>query len=264
MRRKRARARGKDWLGGALIGLVLAGLGAFALAGVLLRAPPIDPETLCRTDSPLAAHTIILVDSTDKLEPRHRRRLAAVAQQERARLAQYERLTVMRIDWRNPREPKLLFSRCLPREPALANPLVENPRRAQERWNALFAEKMDTALRNAARGGAGNASPILEALGAAIAEPDFGAGLARRRLVLVSDLLEHQPDGFSLYVRGADFTSWSARADARTPDLSGVSVRVTLLDRAEFADLQDAARAKFWPAYFEAAGAQETVFDAAP
>ncbi|MCR6645089.1 MAG: hypothetical protein NVV62_11600 [Terricaulis sp.] len=51
-------------LGAALIGLVMLALGGFGAAAFLLRAPPTDPQTLCRTDAPLAAHTIVLVDST--------------------------------------------------------------------------------------------------------------------------------------------------------------------------------------------------------
>ncbi|MCR6645088.1 MAG: hypothetical protein NVV62_11595 [Terricaulis sp.] len=37
--------------------------------------------------------------------------------QERARLSQYERLTVLRLNPRRPQEPAILFSRCLPRPP---------------------------------------------------------------------------------------------------------------------------------------------------
>ena len=83
MSRRARRASGRNALGVALIlaaMLVLGGLGAAALA---LRPPPTDAETLCRTDAPLAAHTIILVDATDRLEGRHRRKLRAVLAQER-------------------------------------------------------------------------------------------------------------------------------------------------------------------------------------
>ena len=101
---RRARGAGaRNALGVVLIvvaALVLGGLGA---ASFLLRAPPTDAETLCRTDAPIGAHTIILVDSTDRLEARHRRKLSAVLAQERARLGQYDRLTIMRINVRRRR-----------------------------------------------------------------------------------------------------------------------------------------------------------------
>lgn len=104
---------------------VLGGLGA---ATFLLRPPSLDETTLCRTDARLGAHTIVLVDSTDRLEPRHRRKLRAVLMQERARLGQYDRLTIMRLNVRRPQEPAILFSRCLPRPPEQTNPLFEDAR----------------------------------------------------------------------------------------------------------------------------------------
>jgi len=88
VRRPRRSAGGRDVLGVVLIVAAVLVLGGLAGATFVLRPPPTDAETLCRTDAPLGAHTIILVDSTDRLEPRHRRKLRAVLAQERARLAQ--------------------------------------------------------------------------------------------------------------------------------------------------------------------------------
>src|SRR5262249_24638421 len=90
MRRSQRARGGRTLIGALLIGWVGPAPGGFALAGFLLRAPPTDPDTLCRTDAPPAAHTLILVDSTDRLERRHRRRLDALALQERARLGHYD------------------------------------------------------------------------------------------------------------------------------------------------------------------------------
>ncbi|GAM97651.1 hypothetical protein U91I_01278 [alpha proteobacterium U9-1i] len=261
------RRRGKgaqNALGLLLIIAVLIVLGGFAYAGLLLRAPPVDAETLCRTDGEIGAHTIVLVDSTDRLEPRHRRKLAAVLDQERARLGQYERFTLMRLNARRPQEPVILFSKCLPRPPALANPLFENPRRAQEQWDADFADALARALRSAQSGGAQRASPILAGLRAVAADPTFGREIARRRLVLVSDLLEYEPGGFSLYVEGADYTAWAAQAPMGPADFSAIDVRIAPLDRPDHAERQAAALQQFWPAYFGAAGAQALSFDPAP
>lgn len=264
MRRASRAPHGQNALGLILIGLTLLVLGGFALAGLMLRPPPTDGETLCRTDQPLVAHTIVLVDSTDRLEPRHRRKLRAVLDQERARLGQYDRFTLMRLSSRRPQEPAILFSKCLPRPPEDANPLFENARMTQERWDEDFASALDRALRSAQSSARQNASPILAGVRAIAADPDFGAEIAHRRLVIVSDLLEHDPNGFSLYVSEADYRAWVAVSPQGPPDLGQVDVRVAPLDRPEHAARQAEAVDNFWPAFFDAASAKSVSFDPAP
>jgi hypothetical protein len=156
-----------------------------------------------------------------------------------------------------------LFSKCLPRPPERANPLFENARMAQARWDEDFAQALDRALRSAASGGPARASPILAGLRAVAADPEFGPEVPRRRLVLVSDLLEHDPDGFSLYVSGADYAAWRAGAAAGPADLARVDLRVVPLDRPDHAERQAEALDRFWPAYFDAADVQSVSIDPA-
>ena len=261
---RRRGAGARNAAGVVLIALAVLVLGGLGGASFLLRAPPTDPETLCRTDAPLAAHTVILVDATDRLEPRHRRKLRAVLAQERARLSQYDRLTLMRINVRRPHEPSVLFSRCLPRPPERTNPLFENARMTQARWDEEFADALGSALRSAGSSGPAQASPIVAGLRAVAADPDFGAEIPHRRLVLVSDLLEHDPDGFSLYVSEADYAAWRTAAAAGPPDLARVDLRIVPLDRPEHVERQTAALERFWPAFFDAADVQSVTIDPAP
>jgi hypothetical protein len=260
VRRRRGKS-GATLLGAGLIALAFLAQVGLAVAGLMLRPPPTDAETLCRTDAPVAAHTLILIDATDKLERRHRRRLEAVAAQERARLQQYERLTLMRIDARRPREPAVLFSKCLPKPPEQANFLFENPRQVEAQWNEDFADALDHAIGRAGSSRGQRASPLLDGLRAAAADPDFGSDIPSRRLVLVSDLLEHDPEGFSLYAAGADYAAWEAQAARGAPDLAGVAVRLAPLDRPEHASAQAAALEGFWTTYFEAAEARSVNID---
>jgi hypothetical protein len=263
MRRGRG-AGARNALGLVLIGVAMLVLGGLAGASFLLRAPPTDAETLCRTDAPLGAHTIILVDATDRLESRHRRKLRAVLAQERARLSQYDRLTIMRLNVRRPQEPAILFSKCLPRPPEQTNPLFENARMTQQRWDEDFAQALESALRSAGSSGPARASPILAGVRAVAADPDFGAEIPRRRLVLVSDLLEHDPEGFSLYVSDADYAAWRRASPSGPPDLARVDLRIVPIDRPDHEARQARALETFWPAFFDAADAQSVSFDPAP
>jgi hypothetical protein len=258
------KSTGANFVGIALIVLVALCLGGLGVAAIFLRPPPTDPETLCRTDAPLAAHTIVLVDSTDRLEPRHRRKLRAVLAQERARLSQYDRLTIVRLNARRPQEPSRVFSLCLPRPPEQTNPLFENAKLNQERWDESFESVLSAATRSAQSGGTQRASPILASIRAIAADPDFGAEISTRRLVIVSDLLEHAPDGFSLYVADAGYSQWRTVSAAGPPDLTRVDVRLAPLDRPENDARQIAALQQFWPDYFEAADVQSLSIDPSP
>lgn len=262
--RRRGGVAGRNLLGVALIILAMFVLGGLAATSFLLRAPPTDAETLCRTDTPLSAHTLILVDATDRLEARHRRKLRAVLAQERARLSQYDRLTLMRLNVRRPQEPTILFSKCLPRPPEQTNPLFENARLVQQRWDEDFAHALDSALRSAGSSGPARASPIVAGLRAVAADPDFGSDIPQRRLVLMSDLLEHDPQGFSLYVSGANYAIWRAGAPNGPPDLARVDLRVAPIDRPDHAEQQAAALEDFWPAFFDAADVRSVSIDPAP
>ena len=195
---RRPRRRKSDGWGWALIAIVFAALIALGAAGFVLRPPPTDPDTLCRTDRPLSAHTVILVDASDKLEPRHRKRLRAAIDTERARLAPYDRLTILRIRPDAPSEPRVLFSKCLPRDAAHANPLFENPKFAQERWDQAVGSSLKSAESRAGNGGGASASPIVRGPFAISADPDFAPHVPKRRLILISDLFEYTPGGFSL------------------------------------------------------------------
>jgi hypothetical protein len=244
----------------------LAVLGGLAGAALWLR-PTADfdaDNALPHGRTPLGAHTIVLVDSTDRLEARHRRKLRAVLAQERARLSQYDRLTIMRINVRRPQEPTILFSRCLPRPPEQTNPLFENARMVQATWDEEFAQALDSALRSAGAGGPQRASPIVAALRAVAADPEFGSEIPQRRLVLVSDLLEHNPQGFSLYVPDANYADWRAHSPGGPPDLARVDLRVVPIDRPDDVARQTYAMEQFWPAFFDAADVQTVSIDPAP
>lgn len=261
---RRRGASGRNALGFILIVAALAVLGGLGAMSFMLRPPPSDPETLCRTDAPLGAHTIVLVDATDRLEPRHRRKLRAVLAQERARLGQYDRLTIMRLNVRRPQEPSILFSKCLPRPPEQTNPLFENARMVQQRWDEDFADALDAALRSAQSGGPARASPIIAGLRAVAADPDFGTDIPARRLVLVSDLLEHDPAGFSLYVSEANYAAWRSASPQGAPDFSRIDLRVVPIDRPDHAAQQAVALEEFWPAFFDAAAVETVTIDPAP
>ena len=251
--KKRKRRDGLGWL---LILVAFLALGGLAAAATMLRPPPTDEATFCRTDVPLGAHTLILVDATDRLDARHKKRLDAVITQERARLAPYDRLSILALRPATPQEPRILFSLCLPPDGRMANPLFENPKLIQQRWDERIGKALESAERRAGGSGAARVSPIAASIRAAAADPDFAAPGPTRRFVLVSDMLENDPAGLSIY-RNDD----PAMMQTRNAALESVTVRVVMLDRPGDEARQDLMRAKFWAPYFAASGAARVDWD---
>lgn len=252
---KEARKRRKDAMGAGLIVVVLAALGGLGLAAMQLRTPPHDSETLCLLDKPPPLHTLILVDATDRLNARHQKRLKAISREEAARLPRWGRLTLMSLRPDAERDPRLLFSACTPGDRSDANPIWENVAGLEQKRADFFDDPLDAALSSARGGRSAEGSPIVEGLYAAASDPDFAG--ARRRIVLVSDLLQYAPGRFSLYDATQTWEKYRESQGAlRTPpDLDGVAVRVVMLERADRGAQQSNARDVFWQPYFDAAGA---------
>ena len=81
-----------------------------------------------------------------------------------------------------------------------------------------IGKALRSATRRAGAASPAPVSPILAALRAAAADPDFDPRVAKRRLVLISDLLENDPAGYSAYrpMGEADLARATARPAALT------------------------------------------------
>lgn len=262
MSRRAERRRRQDMLGIALIVAAIALVAGVGAAATLLRTPEYDSETLCLKAGAPPAETVLLVDATDRLDVRHLRRLKTIATQEAARLPRWGKLTVLSLRPDVESAPRTLFSACTPGDRASANPLWENLQRLETQKRTQFDEPLAAALSGARGTRSADGSPIVEGLFAAAAEPGFAAA-PKRRLVLVSDLLQYAPGRFSLYQAGADWLSYKTSPGAlRTPpDLADVDVRVVALERRDRGAEQTNAQSAFWTPYFDEAGARSIAWE---
>jgi len=261
---RRSRGRWRTALGATLLAAAAIALGLVALApGLRPAIETVDPDTLCPVRQPPAHTTMILVDATDALEPRHRRRIEAAIRSERQRLAKGDRLTLAILSDHDPREPIIAFSKCNPGDGADANPWLQNPARRDAQWRTSFGDPLEEAVARALKGRAGTASPLTDAIGALSREPEFAGAGGARRLVIASDMMEHRPGVFSLYAAGATYASFRhTQAGLRpSPDLAGVDVRIVQLDRPDREARQMDARDQFWAPYFTEAGAHGAAWD---
>lgn len=248
-RSKRSRvqrpASSRTWLGAALIGAVLAAGGALLAAPALMRTAVAVDADGCPKDFAAPAHTLVLVDASEALAPRHKRLLNAAVTQEARTLPAHGRLSLVALDAANPEEPRWLISLCSPGDGGDANPLFANPARLRAAWEKRFIDPLEDAARRAGANRGDSFSPILEAIRSATGDPRWLAA-EQRSLVLVSDLMENTP-ARSLY--DADV---SYRADRdRALTLDGADVRVVFLDRPAKTAVQSTAWARFWAPLLE-------------
>ena len=264
-RTRRSRQRSKQAFWGAVLGGgALLALAAIAVGVALVgRTPPTDPATDCLLGATPTAHTLVLIDATDRLAARHKRRLETAVAQEIARLAPGDRFTLLRLDDGDAREPTRLFSRCHPGDGSTVNALIANPSQARARFEQRFQEPLTEALKAAVSRRDGALSPIVEAMAAAARDPDLDPATPRRRLVLVSDLLEHHPGGFSLLRPGPALAAFDASPEGPRArlDLSGVAVRLVVVDWPDRADAQRNAVEVFWRPLLSRAGAQDVTWE---
>jgi hypothetical protein len=232
--------------------IALAVGGGIVLARSLGQTVPLDAETLCPTDRPLAAHTVVLVDRTDPLTPAHQAALRRLITKLRDRLDRAERLSILLITGEVRSTATVAFSLCNPGTGIDLNPLVANQRRARARFEAGFGQPLEVVVRDLARAASANHSPIMETIKAVGAWSEFAA--PRRNLIVVSDLLQNVP-GYGHYGRAVDYIRFKASTYAATvrPELDGVDIELLYLPNP--AGRQGRDHLAFWEAFFRDAGA---------
>lgn len=249
----RSRDKGPLFWRSMIVAMVASVFGLFAVAA--FSAPPATlAETNCRVDMKDPAHTIVLLDQSDPFQTNDLDWLRALVDAEARTLPRFGRLTLAMPNAARPWDPLVLHSACSPGSPDKANPITSNPRMVADAWRENFyapiAGAMETALADTRQ----PSSPLSEALAAIADRADFKAGMKNRRLVLVSDLMQHSDD-FSFYRSGADYGAFteSGLAD-QMPRLEGVDVTARIVPRQMY-DLPMGEVKAFWRAYFEASGA---------
>jgi hypothetical protein len=263
-RGRRRRARQADLWG--LLGLVLAtaviGVGAWAM--VALQPIARDTATLCATAIPPEHHTLVLVDATDRFAPGTGRRIRALIEAEAGRMAAGDRLTLMAMDARTPDAPRVLFSKCEPGVAQGMTALWSNPERLAARRETDFTQPLERATANALRPRSARESPLIQSIAAAALDPAFASG-RHRRLVVVSDFLQHQPGVFTQYESGDAWARFerSPLGARPAPDLSTLDVRLALVRRDGSEAYQTEGLEAFWLRWFARAGCEARFTEAA-
>jgi len=243
--------------------VIATAVGGFAAAAILTSNRHADAYALCQSSGlKAAATTMVMVDATDAFTEDQRRRLKSTVEVERERLPEGGRLIIVSLNPDAAWEPTELVSVCNPGKGETANPLLVTRSKVEKRWQSVYGDPIDKAVQQSVDRGASERSPIIITLAALLARADFDTRVAGRRLVIISDLLEHEKGIYS-QLRGGDF--WGAYQASPLPksarlDLRNVSVAIDYLQRGKFAGIQGPRHQAFWERLLKEAGANEVTF----
>lgn len=244
-------------------GVIILAVAGFAAAAIVTANRPADAYALCQSSAQkAAATTVILVDATDPFTEDQRRRLKSTIEAERDRLPEGGRLILAALNPDAPWEPAELISVCNPGKAENANPFLVTRSKIEKRWQIAFADPIEKARLQSMERGTSERSPIIVSVAAILARADFDTRVSVRRLVVISDLLEHEKGIYS-QLRGGDFWSTyqaSPLAKSIHLDLHGVSVAIDYLQRGKFAGVQGPRHQAFWQRLIKEAGANDVTF----
>jgi len=185
-----------------LAGFALLGFGTMIVLVIALIprffTKAYDPQTLCLLEEPLQAHVLILVDRTDPLTPLQSVIFRKLLLRERDALPPHAKLSVFTVTDTTGVVEDQRFSMCSPGHGDDANLLYENPRQVQQFFERRFEEPLDQVILDLTEAGVAPQSPIYQSLLKVLRLPGFTRRIPQRRLILLSDLMEHT-EAFSHY-----------------------------------------------------------------
>ena len=228
---------------------------AAALVAVALWPRRALDDRLCPTDGNYP-RTAVLIDATDSLSASQVKTIREQLNALRRRLALHEWVGVFVLDEDNLVLPSPAVALCYPGDESSANPLYENPRDVQRRFEREFQAPIDAAVARLEGLPPSGASPILEMIQAVALDRNFDSTTGRR-LVVVSDLLQNVP-AYSHYQTVPDFARWRDTPYANEflqLSLLGVHVDILYLRREATRNRQTRGHVAFWEDYFDAVGA---------
>ncbi len=181
---------------GILTGCVLAGLFALSLTVWLFRPANLDPETLCPTSRPLAGHTVVIVDRTDRWTASMSAALRQLIENAQRNTQKYQKFSIVSLDAAQSTHP--LFSICNPGAPTFWSDLYQGHRYTVHDFDQRFVGAADRVVDEVSQPSEAPTSPIVEYVHRWLGSDDFNASIPARRLILISDMRQNTPL-YSLY-----------------------------------------------------------------
>ncbi|MBS0386233.1 MAG: hypothetical protein JSS00_12895 [Proteobacteria bacterium] len=176
---------------GILTACVLAGLFALSFTVWLFRPADLDPETLCPVSRPIAGHTIVIVDRTDRWTSGMSAALRQLIENAQRDTRQYQKFSIVSLDAEQSTHP--LFSVCNPGAPTFWTDLYHGRRYTVRDFDQRFVGAADRVIDDVSQPGEAPTSPIVEYVHRWLGSDDFNPSIQARRLILISDMRQNSP-----------------------------------------------------------------------
>lgn len=261
-KKRRSSRRGRGGSGGGnviwyvaiVVCLALIG-GTVFLSQKLIAKGEIDQATLCHTSGPINV-TAILLDLTDPLSETQQARLKTIMANEIAS-SSVDTMISLGVVSESAANWGARFAKCKPATGEAANGLYENPTIIAARYRHEFTDPIQVTLAGMLEGDVESQSPIMEALQSLISEtPDFTRTSGVRKLMIVSDMLQHS-DNLSFYrQQGWDFFMAQNGARRLAGNLADVEVEILRIPRTGGNLPSNELTEGFWTRYFDKQGSR--------
>jgi hypothetical protein len=177
-------------------GVVIGALVLLSALVFVFRPAQLDPVTLCPVDKPLAGHTVVIVDRTDKWTGNMGAALRDLIEVAQRGTQKHQKFSIVALDADNSTHP--LFSVCNPGEPSFWSDLYRGHRYTVRDFDQKFVGAADRVVDQVSAPAEAPTSPIVEYVHRWLGGDDFNASVANRRLILISDMRQNSPL-YSLY-----------------------------------------------------------------
>lgn len=255
MSRRRTNKKKKDDLIGvllisiALVALVVGGYYFFSENKKLVSR---SKEDNCRADGFVAKESVLLVDTTDSVNPTQYQAIKNKLENMLENAVVDERISVYTIT-EDPDKNSPILVTCNPGDGADKSDWTSNKRRLKENWEKKFKTKLEEAVGEILDADLTKQSPILDAI-KSVGVYSFAASKAEsKQLVIVSDLLHHTA-GLSHY--RTPKIAFSKAEDSPylasvLSNLNGAEIEILYLTRPKDHARQGRTHLLFWEKYFE-------------
>jgi hypothetical protein len=249
----------QNWLGIALIAASVLAVAAMFVIGVILEGRRVqrNAQTSCVEGQLPPGHIVLIIDKSEPLSSRQVQLLEFERDRVLEAVREDELVSVYVIDDEASTAIEPRFALCSPGSERDANPLYQNPGRYEQNFEEKFARRFNEVIDELKEPVTSPHSPIFEAIKGVSLAPELSAGLVRRDVIIISDMLQNVPEYTHYNGTPLDWGSFAKTAYYRRvkADLSGVDVRVVYLRRREDVDQQSDEHVRFWNRYFAESGA---------